>query len=235
MEQIFRNYIYLDEDVIQSLYNQVYDNIIEEKMLTQNNYKGEIAGDIEASGIVKSLIDIGGNIAAEYDVQKTNEKQYQISIEKKTNLLISKIADDKSIKIKDILDEKHPLKESLIFVGKALFTLTGLYDKDGIKTDLRESLITYYNQNPSMILETGSTHNVNQYSSYNDDEYVYMKEFEDMKYGVIMNLGGEKIKQSIRHLTYHIKFGKKFLFHVFGEMNYSGGIYYLIKPFAIWR
>lgn len=237
VEYTLRNYIYLDEEVIQGLYNQIYDNIIDEKVLTQNNFKGDIDGEVGTSGIVKSMLDAGVEFNTEYVLQRVNEKQLQLSIEKKTNLLISKISNDKIVKIKDILDEKHPLQESIIFVGKALFTLTALYDQNGLKTDLSGSLITYYNQNPSMILETGSTFNINKYSSYEEynDDYFDMKEYEDMKYGVIMNLGEKKIRQSIRHLTFHIKFGKKFLFNVFGEMYYNGGIYYLIKPFAIWR
>lgn len=123
----------------------------------------------------------------------------------------------------------------MIFVGKALFTLTALYDKDGLKTDLDGYLSKYYKQNPSLVLESGTTYNVSLYSTNENDEYFSMKEFEDMEYGVSMHIGGEKIRQGIRHLTHHIKFGKKFLFNVFGEMYYNGGIFYTIKPFAIWR
>lgn len=236
MEYILRNYIYLDEEAIQGLYNQIYDNVIDEKISTQNHFKGDIEGEVGAAGITKSLINIGANIDTGYEIQRLSEKQLQMSIEKKTNLLISQIADDKCIKIKDILDGKHPLQDSVIFVGKALFTLTALYDKDGLKTDIDGYLVTYYNQNPSLVLESGSTYHVGKYSvNKEDDEFYSMKEFEDMQYGISMHIGGEKIRQSIRHLTHHIEFGKKFLFNVFGEMYYNGGVAYTIKPFAIWR
>lgn len=237
MDYILRNYIYLDEDVIQGLYNQIFDNIIDETISTQNNFKGDISGGIEASGITKAVIDAGSNVGAEYTVQKTNEKQYQISVEKKTNLLISKISNGAPQKISDILDGKHPLKESIIFVGKALFTLISVYNQDGENTDLRNSLISYYDRNPSILLETGTTFHIGEYSiDYpDDDEYHDLREFENMKYGVIMNLGEKKIRQSIRHLTFNIKLGKKFLLNVFGEIYYDSGKYYIVKPFAIWR
>ena len=236
MSQILRNYVYLDEEAIQGLYNQIYDNVIDEKVSTQNNFKGDIEGEVGVSGIAKSLINAEANVDTEYTIQRTNEKQLRLSIEKKTNILISQISTDKYVKIKDILDKYHPLQDSTIFVGKALFTLTALYDKDGLKTDLDGYLFTYYNQNPSLVLESGSTYHVGKYSANNEDnEFYSLHEFEDMIYGISMHIGGEKIRQSIRHLTHHIEIGKKFLYNVFGEMYYNGGISYTIKPFAIWR
>lgn len=86
------------------------------------------------------------------------------------------------------------------------------------------------------ILESGLTNNINNLFSYGDnDDYYLLKDFEEMDYGIIMNIGGENILQGIRHLTYNIKTGKKFLFNVFGEMFYNGDVYYQIKPFAVWR
>lgn len=233
---IVRNYIYLDEESIQGLYSQIYDNVLDEKISVENSYKGDVNGEIEATGLINSLVGLGADIGVEGSIQKISEKHFGLSIQKKTNLLISKLSNDVCVKIKDILDEKHPLKNSIIFVGEALFTLTAVYDKNGVKTKLDGCLCKYYNENPSLILKSGSIYNLDMScENSKDDNYELIKEFGDMKYDITMHMGGDKIKESIRHLTHHIEFGKKFLFRIFGEIFYNGNFSYAIKPFAIWR
>lgn len=233
--KMLRNYIYIDENSINGLYNQLYDNVLEETVSVQKKHENEIKGSVGTSGIMKSVVNIEGNYDLTLDSQKTSEKKIVLTLEKKVNALITVVSDNKCEYIKYILDENHPLEDSLIFVGKALFTLTALYDKEGMKTELHNYLMEYYTQNPSLVLESGTTSHVKKYSYHESDKYYNLMRYEKMKYGLSMHMGGDKIRQSIRHLTHNIEFGKKFMFNVFGELYSNGSVSYSIKPFAIWR
>lgn len=232
---ILRNYIYLDEEAINGLYNQIHSNVIEKSITATQTKINEAEGSVGTQALLKNIVSVDGK----YNHQSNNiisaDTKMTITVEQKANSLIKEISKDQCAYLKDIIDSLNG-SPSKIFVGKALFRLAEVYDEHSTINNFNDINKRFYNTNPSLLFECGDySLDVGGRSDDDENKYGTFSNYDKMPYGVSMQVGGGKIRQNIRHLTDHINLNRKFLFSVFGEIYYNIYNMYSIKPLAIWR
>ena len=107
----FYSYVYLDKNIIDDLYPQVFDDDITEKSITNSNE------DITNMNINANLFNILGSEAknSENNIFSENVK-IVTSTARKAQLLINYFKTD-TMYIQEIILENQPFDESIFFVG----------------------------------------------------------------------------------------------------------------------
>lgn len=229
-----KSYIYLDEFEINSLYNQLYPNILQETITYETKKNTNLNGTINGSAL--GMIEAEGMVGHSSDTLCASEIQTKVSIEYKANVLIKHICDNQVNALFDIIDEScslHLLPQGGIIAGYAHFLLTTIYDSKDKRIELRSIKNNFKKKNATFILESGDRKSIHDLKIKEETD-CYEDYFQSQKYGIEMHLGGNKMRREIRHLTSSIKEGKMFNFSVLGQLSYAGMNQYLIKPFAVW-
>lgn len=218
----YYSFVYLDNDAIDTLYPQVFGDVIEKSIVCSSEES------IDASINAKILSILGSNVSSKENGSLSENIKLVTSTPRKAQLLIKHFQNSR-LSIQDIITSNQPFEESLCFVGKGSFFLTDIYDKEtGISLFSNTQYINL-NNNSIIVLETGNTNFINRYCSSYDDTN------RNTDFGVMMHISNLKIKKNIRHLTWIIKRAKHFNFFVFGELIKSSNKFYKISPFAIWQ
>lgn len=229
------SFVYLDKKLIDILYTQMFDNIVE-KIISLTNAE-QIDSELQASlfKIINSSIN-----GQESSITSNNIKIVD-SIYKKAQILINHFKDENNININNIIDNNCIENESIYFVGNSIFFLSDIYDKTTgaslFSSPYIEDRYITIDKNSVFVLETGNTDFIHKHcSSYIDaDDYYGINFMKNLDYGILMHLSNDKTEKSIRHLTTKIKRAKHFQFYVFGELIKENNEYYKISPFAIWQ
>jgi len=119
----YYSFAYLDKIMIDILYTQMFDNIVE-KIISSTNTE-QIDSELQAS-LFKF---INSSIEGEESSITSNNIKIIDSIYKKAQILINHFKDENNININDIIDNNCMENESIYFVGKATFFLSDIYDK----------------------------------------------------------------------------------------------------------
>jgi len=236
-------FIYRDDYCIETLYNQIYDEVVE--TILSSSDKSEIDASINA-GFLKI---VNAETSGKINNINTEQRKIVTSIDRKTRILLDLYKTD-SMLIDDIINASLPFKESIYFVGMASFFLTKIYDNktgESILPNVQQN--TSYvslNENTMIELEAGNTDLVKKYCvNYVDSKDYFDADFyKETKNALRINMSNAKIKKNIRHITHDMKLGKHFNFYVFGEIIPSARKdrktdndtrYFIINPFAIWQ
>lgn len=227
----FYSFIYLDEDIIESLYPQILGDVIESKIaqVVQNESTASINGTL-LGGISSSLSEIRND-------SYTKSAKLSRATPRKAQLLIEYFRKAETDIFKIISNNQHS-EESIFFVGKTVFFLSDIYNNEnGVSLFYSGNSYVKLDSNSTIVLEAGSTNFLQQRSSeYTDaDDYFEINMSKQENYGIMMHLSNSKIQKNIRHLTQKIKTGKHFKFYVFGQLVKSSFQFYKIVPFAIWQ
>ena len=229
-----KSYIYMDEFEINSLYNQLYPDILQETVTYETKKNNNINGSVNGSAL--GIVNAEGVMGHSSDTIYSSEIQTKTSIEYKSNTIIKHICDNCLNSLFDIIDEScrsHSMLRGRIVTGYASFLLTTIYDSEDKLIDLRSLSNNFEKKNTTFILESGDRKSIRDLKLEESTD-CYKDYFQSKEYGIEMHLGGNKIRREIRHLTKNIKEGKVFDFSVLGQISYSGANQYLVKPFAIW-
>lgn len=229
-----KSYIYLDEFEINSLYNQLYPDILQETITYEAKKNNNLNGSV--NGAALGLIEAEGTVEHSSDTLYSSEIQTKKSIEYKANVIIKHICDNRLNSLFDIIKESchsHSMLRGRIIAGYASFLLTTIYDSDDKLIELRSIRNNFEKKNTTFILESGDRKSIRDLKLEEGTD-CYEDYFQSKEYGIEMHLGGNKIRREIRHLTRNIKEGKVFDFSVLGQISYAGANQYLVKPFAIW-
>ena len=166
----FYSYVYLDKNIIDDLYPQVFDDDITEKSITNSNE------DITNMNINANLFNILGSEAknSENNIFSENVK-IVTSTARKAQLLINYFKTD-TMYIQEIILENQPFDESIFFVGRSTFFLRDIYNKNTGESLFPDDMIMLFNRsNPPrielnndsiLILETGDDEYVRRYKKY---------------------------------------------------------------------
>lgn len=134
----------------------------------------------------------------------------------------------------DTAKKNHSLFRGRIVVGYATFALTQIYDKEDRLIELTYLSNNFNKKDSTFILESGCRKSLEELRISEESDYYEAYSASIGKYGLEMHMSGNKMRREVRHLTQLIKKGKAFDFTVLGQLSCAGGIYYSIKPFAIW-
>ncbi len=229
----FYSYVYLDKNIIDDLYPQVFDDDITEKSITNSNE------DITNMNINANLFNILGSEAknSENNIFSENVK-IVTSTARKAQLLINYFKTD-TMYIQEIILENQPFDESIFFVGRSTFFLRDIYNKNTGESLFPDDMIMLFNRsNPPrielnndsiLILETGDDEYVRRYKKYG------CMDFNPYTLEIMMHLSNIKIRKDVRHLTSVIRKRTSFDFYVFGELIHTNENFYKISPFAMWQ
>ena len=151
----YYSFIYLDDNSINSLYSQVFEDIAE-KCITQKD-ETDTTATIKANiwNVLKSTIYGQERISALESVKIV------ISTERKAQLLIERLRGEQ-INIQQIIREHQPFDESVYFVGRGYFYISDIYDEDTSETLFGNKVdAEIYNINSNnkfvIVLESGNT------------------------------------------------------------------------------
>ena len=235
-------FIYRDDYCIESLYNQLNDDIIETIRSSSRNLEKETKGNA-------GWKIFGVGIGRKKHETESEQKKIVPSIDKKIKLLINHYKTE-TILIDDIINKNLPFTESKYFVGKASFFLTKIYNgktgKNILPNEKSEISNICLDEDSVIELDSGNIPLVKQYSKnyFDSSDYFDTEFFKETDNALRLNMSNNKIKKSIRHITHDIRQGKHFNFYIFGELNPTGRTnmqekdtirYFIIKPFAVWQ
>lgn len=231
----YYSFIYLDEQMVEILYSQIFDNIVEENVSSSS--AEQIKSNVKANliNVLNSSIDGQETTSSFQSTRSVN------SIYKKAQILVNYFRDNSIIELEKIITKNRNFDENIYFVGKSTFFLSEVYDKKtGLSLFDSPSSNEYYfpiDENSIFILETGNTDFLKKHCSkyINTDDYFSININKYTDYGIIMHMSNNKMKKDIRHLTTKIKRAKHFNFFVFGELIKESSQYYKISPYAIWQ
>lgn len=219
----FYSYVYLDKNVIDDLYPQVFNDDIVEKNIIQSNE------DAINMNINANLLNMFGSEAKNIENKTFSENTKIVtSTARKAQMLINHLKTDK-MSLQDIIKDNQQSEESVFFVGKSTFFLKDIYNKETGKSIFLNSHINLeLNENSILILETGDDYYIEKYmrTGYPSSPCL----FEAM-----MHVSNVKIRKDVRHLTSVIHQRNPFVFFVFGELIHTNHKFYKISPFAIWQ
>ena len=182
----YYSFIYLDDNSINSLYSQVFEDIAE-KCITQKDETVTTA-TIKANiwNVLKSTIYGQERISALESVKIV------ISTERKAQLLIERLRGEQ-INIQQIIREHQPFDESVYFVGRGYFYISDIYDEDISETLFGNKVdAEIYNINSNnkfvIVLESGNTDFINRYCLDNDVS-------QNLEYGIMLRMSSTKMKK----------------------------------------
>ena len=234
----YYSFVYLDNDAIDTLYPQVFGDIVEKNIIHSSE-------EMLAASIGANLLNLlNSNVSSKENSLSSENVKMVTSTARKAQLLVKNFQGDQDkevLNVQDFISKNQPFSESLYFVGRDTFFLSDVYNKKtgsslfpNMFDDTRRISL---DDDSVLVLETGSTAFVKEHcSEYNDDDDFYTINIAARaKYGIMMHVSNSKIKKDIRHLTWVIRRAKHFNFFVFGEMIKSSDKYYKISPYAIWQ
>lgn len=231
----YYSFVYLDDDLIASLYSQMFDDVSEKCELQTN------MGGVDLSANSKVLNFVGMSVNGKGEVSTSETIKIVTSIYKKAQCIINYFIDNAVFPIQTVIEREHPFDENVLFVGKATFFLSDIVNKRNGKsllhnTDELQESYPIIDENSLFVLESGNTRFIHDHCSdyMNTDDYYKLNINKNAKYGIMMHMSNSKIKKDLRHLTWSIKETKSFNFTVMGELIHSGDRFYKIVPFAIW-
>lgn len=231
----YYSFIYLDNDIIEDLYPQIFGDIVEAKIVKTKGNSTESKIDGSLVNIINLSRDASGSTMVSEDVKLVS------SVARKAQLLINFFKKD-NICLHDIIKQNQPLMESVICVGKATFVLRDIYNR---KTG--RSIFQQYQEGGNMLDENNHPFMREPWRIQNppfyiepDDNSIFRLESGDTfgwdrENSIMMNISNYKMKKDIHHLTELVRVNRKFDFYVFGELVMTDGHYCSLSPFAIWQ
>lgn len=230
----FYSFVYLDDNAIDALYSQIFDDIIEKDIVHSRNQRNDT--------LIETNFGVLGSNTSSKEINSLSKSVKETkSIASKAQQLIQNFYKEPT-SLQSIITKHQPFDESVHFVGQSTFFLSDIYNKQtGISlfanSDGNNTFRISPNDDSVLILEAGCTSFINtQSSNFADtDDYYAINKAKIADYGIIMHISNSKMRKSLHHLTSNIEKAKYFNFYVFGELIKESNKIYQISPFAIWR
>lgn len=238
-------YFYIDEDIVDSLYNQVSKGPTSKKVIRGYTDKGNLNGEVGIKEIFP--LTINADINCEQTKEQVIETQYEITIEEK----ISRLLEDEDIRrtygyrIGEIIEYYgHPILKSHFICGKGVFSLESVlcHDKNGnpILVDNSKELL-YSREESYIFFKYGSSTNNIKYMNEvetrsRDISYRLWEYYEDYSYpySVEVCMSNKYMKRKVWSINSQTEIRKNFQFHILGLLRYCGDVFYTIDPFVVW-
>lgn len=227
-------YVYIDRDIIDSLYNSEFGNVIEISNVLEKGYSAHMSllGRIKS----KIFIPIHGEVSGELikDGKNVVQEKRNVSTEEKILKLVDNINDIQELQ--DIVRKNIPLKSPMIFAGKAFFCRDCIYNdmsnpnmrKYVKKRDPYGEMPTKKDRTYRLYFETGTERMMQSYRDTFDMEYqksIYPE------HEILMECSSKKWTIN---MTYSFPWGECTQLNVFGSIKQINKNFFHIKPFAIW-
>lgn len=236
-------YFYIDEEKVNSLYNQISKNITNKKVTKLKADRDDT--NLQMGIGLKNIFDSEIKQSSEYENTLSIETQIEITIEEKINKLlqVEEISQTNNLRICEAL-ELIKNKNDFIYC-QGIFNLVRLYKhkKNGKFEiiDNPKSIIISQN-NLYWIFHYGTTEYnkqfIDNFGKFNrDNNYRLWEYYQDYTspYGVEMCLDGINMRRKVLSLNSEIELGKSFKFYIIGKMEFKGGNFYSLIPIAIWQ
>ena len=219
---------YVDEEYLNSLYNQIYENISEITISEEKASDNEGDFGTSITDIINKLgFPLGLSLRYRYSLRKHIIKERKV-----TPSIESKISE-----LQEYIKEKRNLKELIRFDCNSngiiwisdMFKLLELYCQGNKNNDLRHNL--NFIENPSdLVWHFHWSITVDNSKRNYEDSSELTKEV-----CVEMFAGGEKIKRNVKHITTAIEKLHLFDFSVIGDLHKINNCTYTIKPIVIYQ
>lgn len=229
-----RMYIYLDHNIINSLYNSEFGNIVEISNMIEKGYNAHMSllGRIKSKFFVSVHGEVSGQL--EKDQRSVTEEKRNVSTEEKILKLVDNINDIQPLQ--DIVRKNLPLKSPMIFAGRAFFCRDCMYydmsnpnmRKYVKKRDPYGEMPTKKDWTYRLYFETGTER---MRETYRDTFGMEYQKSIYPEYEILMECSSEKWTIN---MTYSFPWGECTQLNVFGSIKQINKNFFHIKPFAIW-
>lgn len=231
------NLWYIDLDMLNSLHNQISDNVIE--VVKSTNKRGKLTNGLSFALSKLTPINIGGNL--EFDTERgfSVEERIAPTVETKVKKVIDKISETSSFLSDTLSSENADVGYNYI---NGYFALDEIYRKsspyenilwDINKIKCAEDYVWHLKFLPNYIMPKGFSSK--RHSIIAMHYQVQEIDFSQEDYDVDLYVDGANIKANLKHLTKQIEYRRPFYFEILGWIDYFGDNHYNIKPVAILR
>lgn len=234
----YYSFLYLDRKSIKNLYPQVFGDIIEKNITRSRECGVESSMKANALGILNADLKGDKSVASSENIKTV--KRTAVKAQELINLIRNEedTRDIKDIKyIQDIIESKKA-ESSFLFIGKAAFLLSDIYENGENICWIDKSFIegvSYItiNDKSVFVLESGRTDFVDKNSSAYHDTDTYLLN-RNCRYGIIMHVSRVCMEKDIYALFTNFKRGELTRLYVFGQLIKCSKTLYKIDPYAIW-
>lgn len=231
----FINIWYIDEPLVNSLYNQSFDNVVNiTKVRTANkSFASKLSLMLSKFRLLNADADVGFNFEKGVSI----EEKIQPSVELKIKHLLMKSGGESAV-LSDVL-EGFTGNSKLVFVS-GYFALEELYYITNPNYNVVHKIRNIKNANeliwhlkflpgyimPVELLEKQCDIIARHYN-------LYEVKLNTKDYNVDLFADGKNVKVGVKHLTKQIEYRRPFWFQVYGWLEYLGDRCFSIKPIVI--
>lgn len=225
-----RNYIYIDVNGIDLIYNQIPSIDVSKKITKSNQVDGSLDSEVK-TGLISKIFNVGvkSKLGAMQTIQE--ETYYDVTIENKIQTILNTISNGRIDRLFDIITDKTYVNSNLV-VCKSIFRFLWAYDENTKKRLHQSDFVA----NPCAFKELSFDFISSTYLRfYSEDIDVTQSTIDQNGFYVDMYFNGSNLVREVRHLTNNIKYNKDFIFCVIGELVSEGRNIFSLKPYVIWR
>lgn len=240
MNMEYLNIWYTDEAYVNSIYNQLNDDV-SNKIQKRKSFKGNIELCLN-NKLLKNFIGFTNKNDLIFENGIIEEKEIKMNLENKIHEIIKYVNGDLQSKFISFLLNPSDITEG-IFYFNGCFELTELY-YIGHPTEnltLNTSKILKPNE---LVWHFEFKYNKRYINAKPSDgkidlvlRHCYTIETNNVlpQYKIDMYVDGDKICRNVKHLTKHIEMGHDFYFSILGDITYLEKNTYSVKPIVILR
>ncbi len=232
-----KNYIYIDEQGIDSIYSQLHDETVDKMTVKQTKSKAASVGITAGLSKFKQLFTADASANGELSKSTQYEKSVSLTYEQKITRIIDTVSKyDNYYTDLNIATNSKNLANDITFVNVSdtFFSRLNFTSYEVFEYIQKSGYIEFEKGDMPISPDTKITYNV-PYDSYNYHDSYY----KDSRYRVVLSMSIDKMRTSYRGMTSHLAVALrgcegKINLGVFGQLRVINDLYFQIKPFAVW-
>lgn len=232
-----RNYIYIDEMGIDSIYSQLHDESIEKMTVKQTKANTASANASAGLSKFKQLFTASASVNGELSKSTQYEKQITLTYEQKINQIIETLDTyDNYYTNLNTVTYKKSLDQNSTFVNinDTFFSRLDFNSPEVFRYIQRSGYLEFEKGDMPISPNSKITYDISCDTYNYHDSY-----YKDSRYRVVLSMSIDKMKTSYNGMTSHLavalRAGKgKIKLGVFGQIRIVNDLYFQIKPFAVW-
>ena len=232
-----KNFIYIDEQGIDSIYSQLHDETVDKTIVKETKEKATSIGLSAGLSKFKQLIHADASVNGEISKSIQYEKSVSFTYEQKIDEIINIVSNfDNYYTNLNVAAKDRISTQSITFINiNDTFYSRLDFASHGVFEYIQKSGYLEFEKGDIPISpNTKITYNV-PYDTYNYHDSYY----KDSRYRVVLSMSIDKLRTSYRGMTSHLAVALrgsdgKIDLGVFGQLRVINDLYFQIKPFAVW-
>ncbi len=232
-----KNYIYLDEIGIDSIYSQLNEETVREITIKQSNDKSGKLSISAGLSKLKNLFTADTELSGKLRYSSELEKTISLSYEQKIKIILKEISNYKNYFCDlNIALRKNIPANQIVFINiyESFYSRLDFSSYEVFKYIHRCNYLEFEKGDMPLSPNSMITYDI-PYDNYNYHDNYY----KESRYRVVLSMNLDKLRIPFHSQTSHLAVALrgsrgKISLGVWGQLRRINDLYYQIKPFAVW-